>query len=110
MQVEEDGAATRTRGPSDEVTTAIAHSGRGLRQRKFQSMNATLDGTLRGVMGSRLVRTMLDVEEGAIYFERADSRSYFMGVTLDQEQVHTARQSFNQLVLAVQATSRVTHR
>jgi hypothetical protein len=76
--------------------------------RKFQSMNATLDGTLRGVMGGRLVRTMLDVEEGAIYFERVDPRSYFMGVTLDQQQVHTARQSFNQLMLAVQAASPVT--
>jgi hypothetical protein len=65
--------------------------------RNFQTLSSTLDNALRGVLRGRLVRTVLDVEEGAIYFRRTSPQEYVMGVTLDQPQVFAAQLRFDEL-------------
>jgi hypothetical protein len=65
--------------------------------RDFQALSSTLDNALRGVLQGRLERTVLDVEEGAIYFRRTGPQQYIMGVTLDQPQVFAAQLRFDKL-------------
>jgi hypothetical protein len=65
--------------------------------RQFQGTSSTMDGALRGVAGGRMVNTVLDVEEGAVYFRRLRPDCYLMGVTLDQSQVEQAQLRFAEL-------------
>jgi hypothetical protein len=45
---------------------------------------------VRTSVGGSLVRLVLDVEQGAVYWYRLGAGRYLMGVTLDQEQVEAA--------------------
>jgi hypothetical protein len=65
--------------------------------RQFEGTSSTMDGALRGVAGRRMVNTILDVEEGAVYFRRLQPDCYLMGVTLDQSQVEQAQLRFAEL-------------
>jgi hypothetical protein len=62
--------------------------------RGYDAIRATMDATLRRALGTRIVRTVLDVEEGALYFRPAGPNGHLMAVTLDQSQVLAADRRF----------------
>ncbi|MEN3536015.1 hypothetical protein AAH991_12940 [Microbispora sp. ZYX-F-249] len=49
-----------------------------------------LNDFLADAEGGVLIRTVLDVERGAVYYCRIDENKYLIGVTLDQNGVHVA--------------------
>ncbi|MFC3988174.1 hypothetical protein [Actinoplanes siamensis] len=46
--------------------------------------------TARGAIGGPLIRAVLDVEDGAVYYRRLDASRYVVGLTVFQEQVFPA--------------------
>jgi hypothetical protein len=61
-------------------------------------MNHSFDGIDSGV----LIRVVLDVERGAFYYYKVDSRRFVIGVTLDQSVVHKADSVMTKLAREVQ--------
>lgn len=58
--------------------------------------------TVAPVIGTRLLRLVLDVEQGAIYYYRLRSGAYLAGVTLDQARVQAADDKMSALTVACQ--------
>jgi hypothetical protein len=54
---------------------------------------------VRTSVGGSLLRLVLDVEQGAVYWYRLDAGRYLVGVTLDQEQVEAADDKMARLAL-----------
>lgn len=52
--------------------------------RELATSLTSLNRSVTPVPGGRLLRLVLDVEQGAVYYYRLDSRRYLVGVTLDQ--------------------------
>ncbi|MBB2911667.1 hypothetical protein FHS43_002940 [Streptosporangium becharense] len=61
-------------------------------------LTGRLNRQLRQVEGGALIRTVLDVERGALYFYWIDETRYLIGVTLDQRKVGVADDKMAQLV------------
>jgi hypothetical protein len=51
------------------------------------------------VLGGRLLRMVLDVEQGAIYYYRVHAGDYLVGVTIDQDRVSVADDKMSQLAV-----------
>ncbi|MCO6003636.1 hypothetical protein NE236_01470 [Actinoallomurus purpureus] len=58
--------------------------------RRFPQLAAELAQVMRTVAGGRLLRVVLDVEQGAIYYVRLSAGRHLIGVTLDQSKVVAA--------------------
>jgi hypothetical protein len=56
-----------------------------------------LSRATRGVLGGLLVRCVLDVEQGAIYYYRIKPGDYLVGVTIDQSRVSGADDRMSRL-------------
>jgi hypothetical protein len=64
----------------------------------FHTLNGSIDRALYGVVGRRTLRTVLDVEEGALYVQHRTRDEHILGVTLVQSWVRTAGERFDDLV------------
>jgi hypothetical protein len=62
-----------------------------------------LNRSARRALGGLLQRVVLDVEEGAIFYQRLSSSTYVMGVTVVQEWVSLADDRLSQLAAAVRS-------
>ncbi|WP_433509225.1 hypothetical protein ACQP2T_35320 [Nonomuraea sp. CA-143628] len=69
--------------------------------KQVQWLNTRLDQQLVGVESGILIRTVLDVERGALYFYWIDAGRYLLGVTLDQRKVEVADDKMAKLVDAI---------
>jgi hypothetical protein len=67
--------------------------------RGLQAFATKFARSSRGVLSGPLVRLVLDVEQGAIYYYRLSAGDYLVGVTLDQTMVSSADNRLSQLVL-----------
>ena len=65
---------------------------------QFHALSASIDRALYGVVGQRTVRTVLDVEEGALYVQHRTRDEHILGVTLVQKWVRAASDHFDDLV------------
>jgi len=65
---------------------------------QFQTLIGTVDRALHGVVGRRVTRTVLDVEQGALYFQRVDGDGLLIASTLAQARVRVSQQHFDGLV------------
>lgn len=65
---------------------------------QFQTLGGSIDRALHGVVGRRVRRTVTDVEQGALYFERRDAGELLVGVTLAQARVRVSLERFGDLV------------
>ncbi|MET8468898.1 hypothetical protein ABZY90_01140 [Streptomyces sp. NPDC006422] len=72
---------------------------------RLHFITGRLDHTLVPVIGSRLSRTVLDVEEGAVYYYAVGDGSYLLGVTLDQNRVGRADQRMTHLLADIRSCS-----
>lgn len=61
-------------------------------------MNTAFEGIDSGI----LIRVVLDVERGAVYYYRIDSRRFLIGVTLNQSVVHKADSVMTRLTQEIQ--------
>jgi hypothetical protein len=61
-----------------------------------------LDHSLAQLLGGQLVRTVLDVEAGALYYMRISDREFLVGVTMDQSRVAVADRQLAELALTLQ--------
>ncbi|GIH79613.1 hypothetical protein [Planobispora longispora] len=61
-------------------------------------LTGRLNRQLRRIEGGILIRTVLDVERGALYFYWVDETRYLIGVTLDQRKVDVADDKMAKLV------------
>ncbi|MBB6350313.1 hypothetical protein FHU36_006885 [Nonomuraea muscovyensis] len=66
--------------------------------KQLQWLNTRLDRQFTEIESGVLIRTVLDVERGALYFYWIDSGRYLLGVTLDQRKVDVADDKMAQLV------------
>lgn len=55
--------------------------------RELGPLAVALGRTVRGLLGGSLLRMILDVEQGAVYYYRLRAGTYLVGVTLDQSMV-----------------------
>jgi hypothetical protein len=62
-----------------------------------------VNGTLRAVMRGEVLRLVLDVEQGALYFHSLGRRRFLIGVTLDQSRVAAADETMSGLAAALGA-------
>jgi hypothetical protein len=62
-----------------------------------------VNGTLRAVMRGEVLRLVLDVEQGALYFHALGGRRFLIGVTLDQSRVAAADETMGGLGAALGA-------
>lgn len=60
-----------------------------------------LDSYMRRLEGGILIRTVLDVEQGALYYYWIDRNVYLTGLTMDQSKVLVADEKLRTLVNAV---------
>jgi hypothetical protein len=60
---------------------------------------------VRPVLGRRMARMVLDVEQGAIFYYRVGPGEYLVGVTLDQREVATADDRLGRLAVLCQENS-----
>ncbi|MEV8319851.1 hypothetical protein AB0Q95_37405 [Streptomyces sp. NPDC059900] len=72
---------------------------------RLHFITGRLDHTLVPVTGSRLSRTVLDVEEGAVYYYAVGGGTYLLGVTLDQNRVSQADQRMARLLADIRSHS-----
>lgn len=68
---------------------------------QLQWLAARLDRQLAGVESGILIRTVLDLERGALYLYWIDAGRYLVGVTLDQRKVDIADDKLARLVDAI---------
>ncbi|NRQ38668.1 hypothetical protein HII36_43620 [Nonomuraea sp. NN258] len=68
---------------------------------QLQWLTARLDRQLSGIESGSLIRTVLDVERGALYLYWVDADRYLIGVTLDQRKVDVADDKMARLVDAI---------
>lgn len=66
---------------------------------EFGALARRLNRTI-AALGGLLVRVVLDVEQGALYYYRLNAGEYVVGVTLDQSQVSQADDRMARLALA----------
>lgn len=71
--------------------------------KQLQWLNTRLDQQLAGIESGFLIRIVLDVERGALYFYWIDTGRYLLGVTLDQRKVEVADDKMATLVDAIRA-------
>jgi hypothetical protein len=64
----------------------------------FHALSGSVDRALYGIVGQRTLRTVLDVEEGALYVRHRNRDEHLLGVTLVQKWVRTANDHFDDLV------------
>ncbi len=77
----------------DERRGRYKHAGN-----RLEALVRSLNEYFRAIEGGELIRLVLDVEKGAIYYFWVDSRIYLVGVTLRQEMVDVADESLASLV------------
>ena len=65
--------------------------------KRFKVLAEELGQLMRAAVNGRLVRIVLDVEQGAIFSYRLPGKSYMVGVTLVQSQVGDADQRMAKL-------------
>ncbi|MDX3385049.1 hypothetical protein PV682_26755 [Streptomyces niveiscabiei] len=63
---------------------------------------ARLNHSLKAVLPGRLTRTVLDVDEGALYYAAVGDGSFLLGVTLNQDRVFHADLRMAELTAAVE--------
>ncbi|TVL92400.1 hypothetical protein [Streptomyces sp. SAJ15] len=80
-----------------ELSDFFRHISRDQRRERYHRVGALLPGlvarlndSLCAVIGGELVRVVLDVEQGAIYYHALPDGGYLVGVTVDQERVAEA--------------------
>ncbi|MFI6486913.1 hypothetical protein [Streptomyces sp. NPDC050564] len=69
--------------------------------RRLPFVVARLDHSLKAVLPGRLTRTVLDVDEGALYYFAAGDGPFLLGVTLHQDRVSHADLRMNMLCHSV---------
>jgi hypothetical protein len=79
------------------------------RREEYLRLSVHLDGWLRDLNRSFedidsgvLIRLVLDVERGALYYYKVDGRRFLVGVTLDQSVVHKADSAMTKLTREAQ--------
>lgn len=70
--------------------------------RELGELATTLGRTIRRVLGGLLVRMVLDVEQGAIYYYRLGTGTYLVGVTINQSRVSNADDQMSRLAFECQ--------
>jgi hypothetical protein len=65
---------------------------------QFHTLSGSVDRALYGVVGRRTRRTVLDVEQGALYAEHRNRDEHILAVTLVQKWVNVADGHFDDLV------------
>lgn len=65
---------------------------------QFLALSGSVDRALHGVLGQRVQRTVLDVEQGTLYFHRLGDSELLFGATLAQARVRVAGERFDDLV------------
>ncbi|MEV6871561.1 hypothetical protein [Amycolatopsis sp. NPDC051128] len=83
------------------LQSSVAHRRRFYRSfcSELQTTVSTLNRMVKTVLGDLLVRVVLDVEQGAIYYYRLGARDYLVGVTLNQETQSRADERMARLAL-----------
>ncbi|MFF6996204.1 hypothetical protein ACFY93_14835 [Streptomyces sp. NPDC008313] len=74
--------------------------------RRLPFVVARLDHSLKAVLPGRLTRTVLDVDEGALYYFALGNGAFLLGVTLHQDRVFQTDRRMNALSEAVERTVR----
>jgi|SRR5215470_11357560 len=69
--------------------------------RDLPKIAGQLGRLVRTSVGGSLLRLVLDVEQGAVYWYRLGAGRFLMGVTLDQEQVEAADNKMSSLALQI---------
>jgi hypothetical protein len=85
-------------GHNDAVERRRGYHAYGPELRKMMN---DLDETFEEMESGKLIRLVLDVERGAIYYFVIDSNRYIIGVTLDQRAIHVADRRLQMLVDAI---------
>lgn len=70
--------------------------------RRLHFVVARLDHSLKAVLPGRLTRTVLDVDEGALYYCAVGNGSFLLGVTLHQDRVSHADHRMTMLTNSIQ--------
>jgi hypothetical protein len=65
---------------------------------KFYALSGSVDRALYSIIGKRTLRTILDVEEGALYVRHRGRDEHLLGVTLVQRWEQSASDHFDNLV------------
>jgi hypothetical protein len=68
--------------------------------RELWALASKLNRAVSGVLGDLLLRMVLDVEQGAIYYYRLKGGDYLVGVTIDQSRVSDTDDRMSRLALA----------
>ncbi|MFF3248661.1 hypothetical protein ACFYWY_34120 [Streptomyces sp. NPDC002870] len=93
----------------DSLTAYFASITRQERRDRYQELArrlhfvvARLDHSLKAVLPGRLTRTVLDVDEGALYYCAVGNGAFLLGVTLHQDRVAYADRRMTVLTHSVQ--------
>jgi hypothetical protein len=78
--------------------------------RDLSSLVSRFARVIAPTIGTRLLRVVLDVEQGAIYYFRLGRGVYLVGVTLDQARVLDADDKVSRLAIDCQALLRAAQR
>lgn len=66
---------------------------------QLESLSSQFGQLVRPALRGRLMRIVLDVEQGAVYYNRLAPREYLFGVTLNQSRVRAADEQMARLTL-----------
>ncbi|GAB3411876.1 hypothetical protein [Flindersiella endophytica] len=72
--------------------------------RRLEWLINRLNASFKDIEGGQLIRTVLDVEKGAVYYFLVDWDKYLIGVTLDQPKVNATDRKLSGLVDMIRTT------